>query len=202
MTDAGQLDRLREEAAWVTQTLAGDARGFEALMRRHHGPLGRLLRSICRNPQDAEDLLQESFLRAFRYLHRFDTTRPFGPWIMRIGANLARNELRRRRVRREVSLDETPGGEGQAYEGEWLADETTIAEIDHHVLLSATRRALAALPEDQRVVLEMRILGEMSYREIADTLAIPIGTVMSRLGRGRRRMQEALRDFRAAREAP
>ncbi|MBD3236456.1 MAG: sigma-70 family RNA polymerase sigma factor [Candidatus Eisenbacteria bacterium] len=202
MSDAERSERQAEEAAWVAQTLAGDDRAFAALVRRYQGPLLRLLRAMLRQGQDAEDLLQETFLRAYRFLHRFDPERPFGPWLMRIGANLARNELRRRRTRREVPLDEAPGGEEDGYAGAWLADARPLAEIDHRRLLDATRGALSELPEDQRVVLEMRILGEMSYGEIAATLEIPIGTVMSRLSRGRRKIQEVLRAFHEARERP
>ena len=209
MTEKHQTDRQQQEADWVARTLAGDQRAFEALVRRYQAPLGRMLRAMVRNPQDAEDLLQETFLRAFRFLHRFDQTRPFGPWILRIGGNLARNHLRRRRVRAEVALDESPGEEEERFEGEWLADMRTMAEIEHRELLAQTRRAMEELPAEQRVVLEMRILGEMSYQEIAEMLTIPIGTVMSRLNRGRHAIQRALREYAqrpdgkaSAREAP
>ena len=184
---------LQEEAAWVLQALSGNAQGFEALMRRYHAPLRRMLHAILRNRDDTEDLLQETFLRAWRFLHRFDRGRPFGPWLLRIGVNLARNHLRRRRRASELSLDEPSGVEGEeGFEGAWLADARTLEELDHRRLLAATRAALADLPEEQRVVLEMRLLAEMSYREIAEALGIPIGTVMSRLNRGRRQIQAAL----------
>ncbi len=186
--------RLREDAACVRRALAGDGAGFEALMRRYHGALGRMLHAMVRNPQDAEDLLQETFLRAYRYLHRFDPDRPFGPWLMCIGANLARNHLRRLRSRPEVSLEDG-GEEGErAFEGSWLADPRGAQELDHRELLARTRTALARLPEDLRAVLEMRLLGEMSYKEIAAALGIPIGTVMSRLNRARQRIQAELAD--------
>ncbi|MFC1572784.1 RNA polymerase sigma factor [Candidatus Eisenbacteria bacterium] len=191
-----ETQRLNEEAAWVAQALSGEAQGFEALMRRYHVSLGRVLRAILRNPEDAEDVLQETFLRAFRYLHRFDPKRPFGPWLLRIGANLARNHLRRRKARPEVSLDETPEtSNDERFEGSWLADLSTVEGVEYQQLCEATRRALESLPEDQRVVLEMRLLAEMSYKEISAGLDIPIGTVMSRLNRGRRRMQSELTEY-------
>lgn len=182
----------REDAACVRRALAGDPAGFEALMRRHHAALGRLLRAIVRNPEDAEDLLQETFLRAYRFLHRFDQERAFAPWLMTIGANLARNHLRRARGRAEVPLeDEGPGGEPVG-PGPRLADPHGPQVRDHRELLEQARAALARLPDEQRVVLEMRLLGEMSYKEIAAALAIPIGTVMSRLSRARDRLQGEL----------
>lgn len=178
----------------MQQALAGDAAGFEALMRRYHGALGRMLRAIVRNPEDTEDLLQETFLRAYRYLHRFDPGRPFGPWLMCIGANLARNHLRRVRTRPEVPLEEGGEGSERAFEGAWLADPRGTQELDHRELLARTHAALAHLPEELRAVLEMRLLGEMSYKEIAAALGIPIGTVMSRLNRARQRIQAELAD--------
>ncbi len=185
-------DDLREEAAWVAQALSGDQRGFEALMRRYHAPLHRMLRAILKNRDDTDDLLQETFVRAWRFLHRFDRERPFGPWLMRIGVNLARNQLRSRRAG-TLSLDEPrETGEEEVYEGSWLADGRSLDELAYRRLLEQTRAALAHIPEEQRIVLEMRVLAEMSYQEIAEALDIPIGTVMSRLNRGRRRLIEAL----------
>lgn len=185
-----------DEAARVAQALAGDERAFAELLRPHHAPLLGLLRRMLHNREDAEDVLQETCLRAYRYLHRFDRSRPFGPWLTRIGVNLARDRLAQRARRREVSLDQTPAGrEGESsepYAGEWLADEGTLREVEHGRLLDAARRALATLPDEQRLVLEMRWLAEMSYAEVASALAIPIGTVMSRLSRGRRAIQTAL----------
>lgn len=187
---------LHEEAAWVAQALSGDAQGFEALMRRYHAPLARMLHAVLRNREDVDDLVQETFLRAWRFLHRFDPSRPFGPWLLKIGVNLARNHLRRGRSRRELSLDDAPVGDSgdsaEPFEGPWLADTGSADALAHRTLLEETRKALEALPDEFRVVLEMRLLGEMSYQEISDALEVPIGTVMSRLNRGRRRIQEAL----------
>lgn len=182
-----------DEAAWVAQALAGDDRAFGELLRRHHAPLMRLLVHILRNPQDAEDVLQETALRAYRFLHRFDPSRPFGPWLMRIGVNLARNRLKQRARRHEISLDEPRDGEGdESFEGKWWADTTTVTEIEHAELLAETRRAFDSLADEYRAVIELRLLGELSYHEIAATLQIPIGTVMSRLSRARKLLRTAL----------
>jgi RNA polymerase sigma-70 factor (ECF subfamily) len=182
-----------DEAAWIARALAGDDRAFAELMRCHHAPLQRLLRRILTNSEDAQDVLQETMLRAYRFLHRFDASRPFGPWLMRIGINLARNRLKQRARRQEISLDEPRGDEGdEPFVGEWMADDTTREGIEYERLLARTHRALDALPDEYRAVLELRLLAEMSYDEIAHALGIPIGTVMSRLSRGRKQIQSAL----------
>jgi RNA polymerase sigma-70 factor (ECF subfamily) len=191
-------ERIQEEAAWIAQALSGQPRGFERIVERYHAPVERLLRVMVRNHEDAEDLLQETFLRAHRFLHRFDVARPFGPWIMRIAANLAKNHLRGRSGWLTVSLDEAPEGEDEPVQGRWLADVSCLREIEYRELLDATQRALASLPDEFRIVMEMRAIGEMSYEEIADALAVPIGTVMSRLNRARHRLQSALAEYSAA----
>ncbi len=196
VTETQKSYHLTEEAAWVAQALAGDQIGFESLMRRYHAPLRRILISILHRPEDSDDMLQETFLRAYRFLHRYDPSRPFGPWLFRIGTNLARNFLKRDQTRGFVSLDSSPGSdEDETYDGAWSADQTTVEELEHRELLTRTREALSGLPHDQRVVLEMRLLGEMSYQEIAETLSIPPGTVMSRLGRGRASLQQLLAEY-------
>lgn len=199
MTEPDNTGSRAEEAAWVAQALAGEEAGFTALVRRYHAPLRRMLQAILRNPQDTEDVIQETLLRAYRFLHRYDPARPFGPWLFRIGANLAKNHLRKGRGRSELSLD-APAGDGEEgrYEGEWLADERSLREVEGKRLAEAVRAAVAKLPDEQRVVLEMRILGELSYKEIARSLGVPIGTVMSRLGRGRARIQQELRAERGS----
>jgi len=188
---------LNEEAAWVREALAGNEIGFESLMRRYHAPLRRILIGILRRPEDSDDLLQETFLRAYRFLHRYDQARPFGPWLFRIGVNLARNFLKRDRLRSHLSLDSAPGdGDAEeSYEGTWSADLSTVADLEFSELLTQTEAALADLPADQRVVLEMRLLGEMSYQEIASILSIPVGTVMSRLSRGRQSLQLLMAEY-------
>jgi RNA polymerase sigma-70 factor (ECF subfamily) len=195
VTETHDTTRRAEEAAWVAQTLAGDPRGYEALMQRYHGPLRRLLQGMLHNAEDTDDLLQETFVRAFRFLHRYDPARPFGPWLMRIGANLARNQLRRRTLRAEVPLEAAAGDSDEPFEGGWLADYGTVAEVERGQLIERVRRAMASLPEELRAVLEMRVMAEMSYKEIAEALGIPIGTVMSRLNRARGQVQAALADL-------
>jgi len=197
VTDEASVSRLAEEAAWVARALSGDEAGFAALARRYHAPLRRVLLAILHNPQDSDDVLQETIFRAYRFLHRFDPARPFGPWLFRIGTNLAKNHLRKGRGRVEIPLDEPVGGDDAApYEGEWLADDRPLREMEGRSLAEMVRCAVERLPAEQRIVLEMRVLGDLSYKEMAESLGVPIGTVMSRLNRGRARLQRELSEQR------
>jgi RNA polymerase sigma-70 factor (ECF subfamily) len=114
---------------------------------------------------------------------------------MRIGANLARNQLRRRAMRAEVPLETTSSDGEETFEGGWFADLGTVTEIERRQLVDRVRQAMESLPKELRAVLEMRIMAEMSYKEIAEALGIPIGTVMSRLNRARGQIQTALADL-------
>lgn len=138
----------------------------------------------------ADDVTQEAFIRAHRALPSFDLSRPFGPWIARIAANLAVNHLRSPRAREQALPDahaETPAREPGPLAG--------VLEREARLLLE---EALGGLPAEQRSVFVLRVMEEMSYREIADALDISLGTVMSRLSRAREKLRVALRPYLAA----
>jgi RNA polymerase sigma-70 factor (ECF subfamily) len=136
---------------------------------------------IVRRQDLAEDIAQEAFLRAYRSLDRFETGRPFGPWISRIAANLAINERRSPRAREE-ELDEThaeaPSNQTGPLQGVLEREAGAILE-----------EALGRLPQEQRAVFVLRVFEELSYQEIADALEISAGTVMSRLSRAREKLR-------------
>jgi RNA polymerase sigma-70 factor (ECF subfamily) len=129
----------------------------------------------------AEDVAQEAFLRAYRSLDRFETGRPFGPWISRIAANLAINERRSPRAR-EDELDET---QAEATSSQRSPLEGLLEQEAGSVL----EEALGRLPVEQRAVFVLRVFEELSYQEIADALEISAGTVMSRLSRAREKLR-------------
>lgn len=139
---------------------------------------------IVRRHDVADDVAQEAFLRSWQALASFDLSRPFGPWICRIAANLAVNHVRSPESREE-GLPEDHGEEpGRG--------EDPLARVLGHEAEHVLHRALGQLPPEQRAVLTLRVVEEMSYKEIAEALALPPGTVMSRLARARDKLAEAL----------
>jgi len=183
----------REEADLIRRTLAGDRNAFEGIVRRYHGHLLRTLRGITRNLDQAEDLTQETFLRAFRALDRFDLDRPFHPWLWTIGIRLALHAIARK-DRSNLSLDaEDPQGPGEGRrEGGWLADPRSTEQLEEHLLRRALIDALEELEPEFRAVVVLRALEERSYEEISEILEIPKGTVMSRLFRARLRLKQKM----------
>jgi RNA polymerase sigma-70 factor (ECF subfamily) len=168
----------RDERASVRAAQRGAASGIEALFRLHWPRAYRAAYLVVHDAAAAEDIAQEAFLAAVRNLDRFDRRRPFGPWLHRIVVNRAIDWARAREVRREVAADEGPTQPDVV--------DTAVAPGDE--VLSA----LAGLPPEQRAVIVLRHLLDLTPGEIAQTLGLPRGTVNSRLRRGLDGLQGSL----------
>ena len=172
-----------DERGLVQQAQAGDQQAFGVLVRHYQRRVFALGIRFFGNADDAEDLVQETFLRAWRALDRFDPTRPLAPWLMRIASNRALTEIATRKRRGNEELDETLAWKGAG------ADEN----LERRELQQALGRAVGELPDDQRMILLLRTTEGLSYREISETLDIPIGTVMSRLARARETLRKKVK---------
>lgn len=174
--DSDDVDAIRA-------TLRGERQAFARLVEKYQRPLYAVLRRLVRSHEDTDDLLQESFLRAFQHLEEFDSSRPFYPWLYRIAVNLALSSMRRRKRQHPTeSLDLFPS----ANDG----PEKNVTSNEFHFALE---RAIAKLPAEQRTILLLRTREEMSYQELSETLGIEIGTVMSRLARAREKLRSWMR---------
>jgi RNA polymerase sigma-70 factor, ECF subfamily len=171
------------EPLLVERAFAGDARAFEAIVVRYQGPVLGLARRYLRSAADAEDAAQEAFVRAFVHRDRFDPARPLLPWLLTVARYACLDRLRR--DRREAIAEAEP--EGCAFGG--ASAEDALGDRERLVRLSS---ALGALPEGQREVVTMFHLDGLAYREIAEALDVPIGTVMTWLHRGRARLREMI----------
>ena len=148
------------------------------------------------NRQDAEDLVQETYLKAVRNLHRYRDDGSCKAWLFRILTNTYIDSYRKaRRSPMPVELDEE--GASGLYERMVAppGDDGALDDFLGRFVADEVKRALDGLPEIFRSVIALRDIEGFSYQEIADMLEIPIGTVMSRLFRGRRLLQDALRDY-------
>ena len=148
---------------------------------------------LTRNRQDAEDLLQETYLRAYAHYDGFQEGTTLKAWLFRILKNGFINGYRQKKAGpREGDLELADASFETALEEVTPPAPTPEDELVERTLDGDVARALAALPEDFRLVVELVDLQDFSYREVADILEIPLGTVMSRLYRGRRLLEEAL----------
>ncbi|GMV22398.1 MAG: hypothetical protein AMXMBFR57_23470 [Acidimicrobiia bacterium] len=166
----------------VERARRGDLDAFAELVARHQAGLVRFLTHMVSNVADAEDVAQETLLRAYKALKDFRGQSAFRTWLYQIGANAARTHLDRRRNRHEQQDSDDQAREIAS------AERVEDRVIAHDQL----RRALAQLPDDWREAIVLRDIEGLEYREIAATLGIPIGTVESRIFRGRQRLKQLL----------
>ncbi len=168
---------------------------FEELARRYERELYATALYFTGNPTAAEDLAQDALVRAFASFHQFKAGTNFKAWLWRILTNTYINQYRKEgRAPGTVPLEEvTPSAELTALElASSKPSETALFE---QVLDDEIREALIRLPEEFRIVVILADMQEMSYKEIARMLSIPVGTVRSRLFRGRHRLMEMLRGY-------
>ncbi|MBI4455781.1 MAG: sigma-70 family RNA polymerase sigma factor [Acidobacteria bacterium] len=162
-------------------------REFEKAVPTFLEDVHRFLCHLCDDLQTAEDLTQETFLRALRYRSSYNADFSLKSWLLKIAHNAYRDWMRKSNLRLTVEISETPAPEPSTASFE---DELLAKVPDEEVV-----RAVRALPEDFREVVLLRDVEEMTYQEIAEVLHCPVGTVMSRLHRGRNRLSEKLLDW-------
>lgn len=185
----------------IRRAQRGDADAFEQLLLEHQKNVYNLCYRMAGNPDDAMDLSQETFLRAWRCLDQYQFASAFSTWLYRLCSNICIDFLRRRRRQQTVPLTfEDADGEEQTYA---VPDAQPLPE--EQVELKLTRETLAAamaqlLPE-HRAVLQLRVVNEMSYEQIADVLDIQIGTVKSRLSRAQNQLKKILERGNLSRRA-
>jgi RNA polymerase sigma-70 factor (ECF subfamily) len=187
-----RADASHDEAELIRLCLAGDKDAFDALISRHYRGIHNMIYRMVGNAEDAADLTQETFLRAYTRLETFQIGRSFTAWVRRIAANISIDHLRGR-GEPSASLDE------RLEAGIEQADETPDSSPERRLEVSEdSRRVLAAvqkLPPKQRMVLIMRHIEGMTLDEIAAALRWPLGTVKVNLFRGRQAVREMVGDL-------
>ncbi len=172
----------------VAAAVRGDAAAMDQLLRRHYDRVHAVCRRIAGTTRDADDAAQEAMIRVVRNLDRFDGRAAFGTWVYRIATNTALDELRKRKRRPQlhVVVDDADAPYREP------ADELAHRHVDGVVDRIAIDAALAELPEEFRVAVVMRDVADLDYAEIAAALDLPLGTVKSRIARGRRLLIDKL----------
>jgi len=173
----------------IERASGGDPSAFNRLMEVHERRMYAVALRMCGNREDAQDCLQEAMLRIYRSISGFKGQSSFGTWVYRITMNTCLDELRRKKNKQNTSLD------GLLDTGWSPQDES--ASPEKHAVQSETRRvlhqAIQDLPEDMRSAIVLRDIHGLSYEEIAQALDINVGTIKSRISRGRDKLREKLK---------
>lgn len=194
--EAGVAAPTSADFALVERLKRGDRAAYEELISAYQGLVYGLAYRLLGDSEEARDVVQEAFLKAYRHIGTFRGECGLKTWLYRLTVNQASNHRRwwRRRRRQEtISLDasngETPGslGDRLACEGR-SPEQIALGRERHQLLLSA----LESLKHDYRVAVVLRDIEELSYEEIAETVGVPVGTVKSRIARGRDELRKRL----------
>jgi RNA polymerase sigma-70 factor (ECF subfamily) len=187
-----------DDADLVVAAQRGDRDALDRLLRRHFDRIHAVCRRIAGSTRDADDAAQEALIRIVRAIDRFDGRASFATWSYRIATNAALDELRKRSRRPQLHVvgDDSERGVPEP------ADDVAQRRVEGVVDRLAIDAALAELPEEFRVPVVMRDLGDLDYAEIAEALSVPLGTVKSRIARGRRMLLERLGNREPGEERP
>jgi RNA polymerase sigma-70 factor (ECF subfamily) len=175
---------MRSDQEAVRRCLAGDAEAFSTLVERYGGRVYNIALRITNDSDAAADCAQEAFIRAYRALHQYDPSLPFGPWLYRIATNASLNHVQRWHAH-ETPVEEFP----DSAEPDSAGPESSALRRE---ALDEVVAALAELPANYRAALTLRHFQQLSYQEVADALGIPLGTVKTHLHRARAALKARL----------
>ncbi len=191
----GQVPGNREiDQALVERAQRGDQKAFGMLVEKYQRKLGRLLSRMVRDQAEVEDVVQESFIKAYRALPNFRGDSAFYTWLYRIGINTAKNYLvsmgRRPQISHDVEIEDAENFEDAE---ELRTAETPETEMMTKEIAKTVNETMMALPDELRTAITLRELEGLSYEEIATLMSCPIGTVRSRIFRARETIAAKLR---------
>ncbi len=181
-------NRVESDEALLQAVKNGDCESFNPLIERYKLALYKVMYRMVLNRDDAEDLVEEAFIKAYRSIKRFDTSRPFYTWLRRIAVNNAINFLKKERRNLTQPLE---------YVEKRLSNnrQDPVAMTEQKLMREKINRAMAQLPEEFRVILSLKVEEDLSYNEISRVLEIPKGTVMSRLARARQKLRQIFKEM-------
>ncbi len=187
-----------EDRELVASAKRGEEKAFETLLKKYRKSVYYMLLKMVKNADDAEDLTQEAFAKAFNSIEKFDSKFAFSTWLFRIATNNCIDFIRKKRVQ-TVSIDAPVEGE----DGSSMRYDVRDDDLDpNDAMLKQQRKryltmAIERLPEKYRELVELRYFRELSYEEVANELQIPLGTVKAQLFRARELLNQELKNLKS-----
>jgi RNA polymerase sigma-70 factor (ECF subfamily) len=183
----------QEELALIERCKRGEHDAFDRLVSSYEKRIFSFAYRLCGHYDDANDICAEAFIRVFQSIHRFRGAANFSTWVFRITTNVYLDRRKRTRNRRHMSLDECMDMEDSGLIRQIEDPSPTPHRVaEQNEQSDILRRAVASLPKSQRAIIALYHVEDLSYREIAETMALPLGTVKSRLNRTRQNLRSRL----------
>lgn len=180
----------------IERAAKGDSRAFRELVDRHQRKAHAVAYGVVRNVDDAREVTQDAFMRVYRHLNDFEGQASFSTWLYRIVVNLSIDLIRRRSPRKHLELDDRTELDGAPHELlPYRGDRDPLVSLERGRIVESVQQCLDQLPPYHRTIIVLREVEGLSYEEIAETMQVPKGTVMSRLFHARRKMQRLLHDL-------
>jgi len=172
---------MEEEQQWLKQVLEGNKQAYGHIINKYKNPLYATILRMTKNPQDAEDLVQEAFIKVYHQLGKYDNKGSFASWIYRVAVNHCMDEFRKKRYKtQQLEINEEKAVNPNHPEIIFLKKEK------HRQV----ERLVASLPEDERLVILLRYANELSYTEISELTGFPLSSVRNKLHRAKKKMRE------------
>jgi RNA polymerase sigma-70 factor (ECF subfamily) len=179
------FSKKQTDADLLAKYAAGDEAAFREIVNRYKNGLYAFLRNFLNQHDLIEDVFQETFLQLFNSMESFDTSRPLRPWLFTIAANKAKDALRKQQRTAAISVGSIADSQDMSFDdvlNALAADETMPhEELEDGEVATQVRQVIANMPENLREILILAYFNKFSYKQMADILSIPIGTVKSRL---------------------
>lgn len=184
---------LLSDIELVKNTLSGDRMAYRDLVEKYQQRIYSIAYGVLHNREDALDVCQDVFIKAYRKLEKFRGDSSFYTWLYRIAINMAIDYRRKRKIGVEVEYDDAIGPDEEIEQpGMKTASDIPSESLDRKEMNELVMEAIEMLPDEQKAVIILREIEGLAYDEIAKTVGISIGTVMSRLHYGRRKLRDIL----------
>ncbi len=191
------IEQREQDAETVRRILDGDSDAYRFLVQKYQQKVYGVVYGMVQNPEDAREISQDAFIKAFKSLPRFRFDASFYTWLYRITVNLTIDHRRRMAKRRADQFDETRMQKDEAGEAaHHHVEASPVKRLERKRLADKIQWAIDQLPPDQRTAIMLREVEGLAYKEIAEAMECAEGTVMSRLFYGRKKLQEILKDVR------
>lgn len=174
---------MQEELEWIQAILSGDKQAYAHIINKYKNQLFATILRMTRNPQDAQDLVQEAFIKVYKQLGQYNGNGSFSGWIYRVAINHCLDELRKKHYSmKQVEMNEE------------MAPTSVHPEV---ILLKKEKqrqleRLIATLPKDERIIILLRYVNELSYEEMSEILDIPVSTIRNKLHRAKKKMRTTI----------